>query len=85
MERPEAIDLLPETYAEALRLHDAGHIDLIPERLGIAAEAVGPLLRLAEAKLAALLVTEDSEEAEPRDRSSPVSRPAKTQPPRARR
>lgn len=55
MDRSAALDLLPPTYAEALRLAEAGLEDAIPEQLGIAPEAVGPLLRLARAKLAALL------------------------------
>lgn len=55
MDRPTAIDLLPDTYAQALRLQEAGQVDLIPDQLGIAPEAVPPLLRLAEAKLTALI------------------------------
>lgn len=55
MDRSAAIDLLPDTYAQALRLQDAGQTDRIPDRLGIAPEAVKPLLRLAEAKLTALI------------------------------
>lgn len=55
MDRSDAIDLLPQTYAEALRLADAGLEQAIPERLGVPPEAAGPLLRLARAKLAALL------------------------------
>lgn len=55
MEPSEAIEQLPETYAEALRLQQAGLEDSIAERLEIAPEAVGPLLRLAHAKLAVLL------------------------------
>lgn len=55
MESSEAIELLPEAYAEALRLRQAGLEDSIPERLGIPPEAVDPLLRLAQAKLTALL------------------------------
>ena len=58
MDRSRAIELLPEAYAEALRLVDAGQSDSIAERLGIPPEAVGPLLRLARAKLAALLEPE---------------------------
>lgn len=54
MDRSRAIGLLPEAYAEALQLDENGLAHLIPERLGIPTEAVGPLLRLARAKLAAL-------------------------------
>lgn len=68
MDRAAAIALLPDTYAHALRLHDAGQADLIPDRLGIAPEAVQPLLRLAEAKLIAL-VTETAEAADARNRN----------------
>lgn len=65
MDRSRAIDLLPEAYAEALRLQEEGLDDLIPERLGIPPEAVGPLLRLARAKLAALLQSAGSAKPEP--------------------
>lgn len=60
MEPSEAIEQLPETYAEAVRLQQAGREDSIAECLEIPPEAVGPLLRLAHAKLTALL---DSDEA----------------------
>lgn len=55
MERERAIETLPEPYAEALRLHEQRDDDEIPKRLGIEPEAVGPLLRLAEAKLSAAM------------------------------
>jgi DNA-directed RNA polymerase specialized sigma24 family protein len=49
----DAFDGLPEAYATALRLRDAGCSDeVIAERLAIEAEAVAPLLRIAVAKLA---------------------------------
>ncbi|MCI0633853.1 MAG: hypothetical protein L0206_08065 [Actinobacteria bacterium] len=54
MDRECLLLRLPEPYAEALRLHDAGRDDAIAERLGIEREAVGPLIRLAEAKLVRL-------------------------------
>jgi hypothetical protein len=44
------IQRLPEPYAEALELHDQGRDDEIAELLGIEREAVGPMIRLAEAK-----------------------------------
>jgi hypothetical protein len=47
--------VIPEPYAIALRLHDAGSDELIAERLGIAAETVAPVLEIAEAKLSRLL------------------------------
>jgi DNA-directed RNA polymerase specialized sigma24 family protein len=44
---------LPVAYAVALRLYDAGvSTQLIARAVGIEAEAVEPLLRLARAKLA---------------------------------
>ena len=47
------LDGLPEAYATALRLRDAGCTDeMIADRLGIEPEAVAPLLRIAVAKLA---------------------------------
>ena len=60
MDRAAAIAELPEAYATAIRLVDAGvHEEEIAERMGVELEAVGPLLRVAAAKLArALAVTE---------------------------
>lgn len=53
--RNAALGRLPVTYALALRLRDAGADDTtLAERLGIAPQAVGPLLAVADAKLAAL-------------------------------
>lgn len=47
---------MPETYAAALRLRDAGFDDTaIATRLELEPEAVAPLLRIAAAKLAAVL------------------------------
>ena len=46
---------LPDAYAAALRLRRQGLDDrAIAEQLELEPQAVGPLLRLAEAKLAAL-------------------------------
>jgi len=54
--RAEAVHLLPAAYSLALRLRDAGVADsLIAECLRIEAVAIGPLLVVAEAKLAAIL------------------------------
>jgi DNA-directed RNA polymerase specialized sigma24 family protein len=60
MDRTAAIDDLPEAYAAALRLRDAGLTDkAIAARLGIEVEAVDALLRVAVAKLAAILAAND--------------------------
>jgi DNA-directed RNA polymerase specialized sigma24 family protein len=51
-----ALDELPESYAVALRLRDAGHDNTaIATALAIEIESVEPLLRLADAKLELLL------------------------------
>ena len=51
---------LPEAYATALRLQDEGHDDkAIADQLGLAAEAVEPLLRMAAAKLCTLLAASE--------------------------
>ena len=56
MDRSTAIDRLPEAYAVALRMQDEGHDDqAIAVRLGLALAAVGPLLRMAAAKLHTIL------------------------------
>ncbi len=58
MDRSAAIDRLPEAYAAALRLQDEGHDDkAIAARLDLAPAAVGPLLRVAAAKLHSILAT----------------------------
>lgn len=55
-ERAEAMRHLPGTYSLALRLRDAGLDDeLIAECLAVEQEALGLLLQVAEAKLAAIL------------------------------
>lgn len=54
--RAEALRRLPATHSLALRLTDAGlSAELIAECLGIERESIGPLLVVAEAKLAAIL------------------------------
>jgi DNA-directed RNA polymerase specialized sigma24 family protein len=56
MDRNTAIDRLPEAYAAALRLQDEGHDDnAIAARLDLTPAAVGPLLRVATAKLHTIL------------------------------
>lgn len=56
MDRDQALTALPVPYARALRLRAAGldHAGLA-DHLGVPLEAVGPLLGIAEAKLARLL------------------------------
>ena len=59
MDRGAALDRLPETYANALRLWDAGLRDEdIAMRLGIPQEAIAALLRVAE-KLTRLMASEE--------------------------
>jgi DNA-directed RNA polymerase specialized sigma24 family protein len=56
VERDEAIDQLPVNYGRALRLQDRGFSTHdIAVALDIPEEAIRPLLRLAEAKLARIL------------------------------
>ncbi len=56
MDRAEALLELPETYAVALRLRDEGlERGALAKALEVEPEAVGPLLTLAEAKLAGLM------------------------------
>jgi hypothetical protein len=56
MDRRAALAELPHAHAVALRLRAAGAEDgVIAVALGIAIEAVGPLIDLAEAKLRRLL------------------------------
>jgi hypothetical protein len=56
MDRTAAIAKLPDAYATALRLRDedVGNEE-IAARLGIELEAVAPLLRIAAAKLGAIV------------------------------
>jgi DNA-directed RNA polymerase specialized sigma24 family protein len=57
-----ALARLPEVYAAALRLRDAGADEVdIARELGIEPEAVEPLVRVADAKLEALMEQEDAE------------------------
>jgi hypothetical protein len=54
--REAALSLLPAAHALALRLRDAGLPDaLIAGRLELEPESLGPLLSVAEAKLAAAM------------------------------
>lgn len=54
--RRAAIRRLPVRHAEALRLREGGASDeLIAERMGIDPLTIGPLLAIAEAKLAAVM------------------------------
>ncbi|MGH3783480.1 MAG: hypothetical protein ACRDRO_23385 [Pseudonocardiaceae bacterium] len=59
LQRAEALRHLPGAYSLALRLRDAGlPAELIAECLAMEPEALDPLLDVAEAKLAAILVVE---------------------------
>lgn len=59
VDRCAALELLPEAYANALRLRDAGVEPAeIARRLEIAPEALATALELAEAKLARLISDE---------------------------
>jgi DNA-directed RNA polymerase specialized sigma24 family protein len=63
VERNDAIERLPRAHALALALRDQGlDEDQIAQRLEIPREAVGPLMRIAEAKAAKLLDLERSGE-----------------------
>jgi hypothetical protein len=56
VDRAEALEALPHTYAIALRLRDEGiETDAMARVLDVEPESVGPLLTLAEAKLAGLI------------------------------
>jgi DNA-directed RNA polymerase specialized sigma24 family protein len=56
VDRAEALKALPSTYAMALRLRDEGvEPDAVARVLDVESDAVGPLLSLAEAKLARLM------------------------------
>ena len=56
-----ALELLPETYGVALRLRVGGASEAeIAERLGLEPTAVEPLLSVADSKLRALLISEES-------------------------
>jgi hypothetical protein len=58
---PDDLNSLPETYALALRLRSEGLADdAIGRILDIETESVGPLLELAESKLAGLACRSDS-------------------------
>lgn len=61
MDRATALSRLPETYALALHLRDAGlDDDAIATRLDVPGEAITLLLRLAEAKLTRLMASDES-------------------------
>jgi hypothetical protein len=56
VDRAEAPQALPHTYAIAMRLRDEGvKPDALARVLDVEPEAIGPLLTLAEAKLAGLI------------------------------
>jgi DNA-directed RNA polymerase specialized sigma24 family protein len=75
MDRATALSRLPEAYAEALRLRDAGLSHAaIARRLGVPDEAMVLLLRLADAKLAHLMA-DDEEKAPEADLIPPPASP----------
>ena len=62
MDRATALSRLPEAYAQALRLRDAGLSDAaIAHQLGVPAEGIAMLMRLGEAKLAHLMADDEPE------------------------
>ncbi|MGW0040969.1 hypothetical protein [Rhodococcus sp. NPDC003348] len=62
VDRARALAMLPEPYALALRLSDAGvDAPAIARRVGVDAWAFPTFMRLARAKLAALLTSENGE------------------------
>jgi hypothetical protein len=68
MERSEAFGQLPEMYAAALDLRRAGlSDDAIARELELEPEAVAPLFRIAEEKLAALEPAAESARSEMRN------------------
>jgi DNA-directed RNA polymerase specialized sigma24 family protein len=61
MDLASALEELPEVHAAVLRLHHAGTDAAgIAAELGIDIDAVGPLLRVAKAKLTRLLAAPDT-------------------------
>lgn len=61
VERSEALRLLPFAHATAVRLREAGAPEaLIADALGIDVQALGPLLHVADAKLAVLTAPADA-------------------------
>ena len=67
MDRQAALLELATAYAVAIRLRDAGAADdSVAQALDIPIESVAGVLRVAEAKLAALLDAADPEQAAPR-------------------
>jgi DNA-directed RNA polymerase specialized sigma24 family protein len=84
MDLESALDELPEAHAVALRLYQAGaDTPRIASELGIDIDAVGPLLRVAQAKLARILTPEDSASRDTvnRPHSAPTSVTHPTPPP----
>jgi DNA-directed RNA polymerase specialized sigma24 family protein len=66
VDREQALRRLPEGHVKAIRLRDQGLDDeAIAGRLGIPVEGVEPVLRMAEAKLAALVNRSSREFASP--------------------
>jgi len=69
VDRETALSRLPATYETALRLRNAGLDDAgVASKLQIPLEAVGPLIHLAEAKLARLIAASEQATREPQER-----------------
>jgi hypothetical protein len=65
VDRAEALRALPGKYAIALRLRDEDvEPDAVARALDVEPEAVGPLLTLAEAKLAGLIGQKGNDDSE---------------------
>ena len=85
MEQPEPLARLPEAYQRALTLYREGADDAaIAAKLQIERQAVGPLLRIAQAKLKSLASPTDpsgrSESADERPRRAEILRSRHTVP-----
>jgi hypothetical protein len=60
VDREQALSLLPQAYAQALRLFEAGAgRQVIVEQLGVEPESVGPLLKVGRAKLVEVITITD--------------------------
>ena len=72
MDRAAAIDELPDAYATALRARDEDLSNAeIAARVNIDIEAVEPLLRIAAAKLGAILADHARSSQTPEDNGDP--------------
>jgi DNA-directed RNA polymerase specialized sigma24 family protein len=68
MRRSTALGLLPSAHARALDLAERGlDTEELADRLDLDPSAVGPLLRVARAKLAALEALDEPDPSQPSD------------------